>query len=38
VLENIRENLSRLAVQVPDQLQTFSSESGQELNFGNFIR
>jgi hypothetical protein len=38
VLENIRENLCRLAVQVPDRLQTFSSESGQELTFGNFIR
>jgi superfamily II DNA or RNA helicase/HKD family nuclease len=38
VLENIRENLGRLAVQVPDRLQTFTSETGQELNFGNFIR
>lgn len=38
VLENIRENLGRLAVQVPDQLQTFTSESGLELTFGNFIR
>ncbi len=38
VMENIRENLGRLAVQVPDRLQTFSSESGQELTFGNFIR
>ena len=38
VLENIRENLGRLAVQVPDRLQTFSSETGQELTFGNFIR
>ncbi len=37
VLENIRENLGRLAVQVPDRLQTFTSESGLELNFGNFI-
>lgn len=38
VLENIRENLGRLAVQVPDRLQTFASETGQELTFGNFIR
>jgi superfamily II DNA or RNA helicase/HKD family nuclease len=38
VLENIKENLGRLAVQVPDRLQTFASESGQELTFGNFVR
>ncbi|HSW65082.1 MAG TPA: DUF3427 domain-containing protein, partial [Dissulfurispiraceae bacterium] len=38
VLENIRENLGRLAVQVPDRLQTFTSETGQKLTFGNFIR
>jgi hypothetical protein len=38
VLENIRENFGRLAVQVPDRLQTFTSETGQELTFGNFIR
>ncbi len=38
VLENIKENFGRLAVQVPDRLQTFSSETGQELTFGNFIR
>ena len=38
VLENIRENFGRLAVQVPDRLQTFTSETGQELIFGNFIR
>lgn len=38
VLENIRENLLRLSVQVPDRLQTFTSETGQELTFGNFIR
>jgi superfamily II DNA or RNA helicase/HKD family nuclease len=38
VLENIRENLGCLNVQVPDRLQTFNSESGQELTFGNFIR
>ncbi len=38
VLENIRENLGRLAVQVPDRLQTFTSETGQELTFGNFVK
>jgi superfamily II DNA or RNA helicase/HKD family nuclease len=38
VLENIRENLGRLAVQVPDRLQTFTNETGQELTFSNFIR
>jgi superfamily II DNA or RNA helicase/HKD family nuclease len=38
VLENIKENLGRLSVQVPDRLQTFTSETGQELTFGNFIR
>jgi superfamily II DNA or RNA helicase/HKD family nuclease len=38
VLENIQENFGRLAVQVPDRLQTFTSETGQELTFGNFIR
>ncbi len=38
VLENIKQNLGRLAVQVPDRLQTFTSETGQELTFGNFIR
>lgn len=38
VMENIRENLGRLAVQVPDRLQTFTNESGLELTFGNFIR
>ena len=38
VLRNIRENLRNLNVQVPDRLQTFSSETGQALTFGNFIR
>ena len=38
VIDNIRENLGRLAVQVPDRLQTFTSETGKELTFGNFIR
>ena len=27
-----------MAVQVPDRLQTFTNETGQELTFGNFIR
>ncbi|GFO60234.1 helicase [Geomonas silvestris] len=38
ILDNIRENFGRLAVQVPDRLQTFTSETGQDLTFGNFIR
>ncbi|HSO67155.1 MAG TPA: DUF3427 domain-containing protein, partial [Desulfatirhabdiaceae bacterium] len=38
VLKNIRENLRNLKVQVPDRLQTFTSQTGQELTFGNFIR
>lgn len=38
VLENIKQNLGRLAVQVPDRLQTFTSETGKDLTFGNFIR
>lgn len=38
VLENIRSNLRNLAAQVPDRLQTFSAETGQELTFGNFVR
>ena len=38
VLENIKENLGRLAIQIPDRLQTFTSETGKELTFGNFIR
>jgi len=37
VLENIKENLGRLAIQVPERLQTFSCESKLELTFGNFI-
>jgi hypothetical protein len=35
---NIRENLRRLAVQVPERLHSFTSETGQNLTFGNFIR
>ena len=38
VLRNIRDNLRNLKVQVPDRLQTFTSETGQDLTFGNFIR
>ena len=38
VLNNIKENLSRLAVQIPERLQTFSSDTKQKLTFGNFIR
>jgi len=38
VLENIRQNLRNLAVQVPDRLQTFESESKKDLTFGNFVR
>jgi superfamily II DNA or RNA helicase/HKD family nuclease len=38
VLENIRTNLRNLATQVPERLQTFASETGQELTFGNFVR
>lgn len=38
VLENIRTNLRNLAAQVPERLQTFTSETGQELTFGNFVR
>lgn len=37
VLENIRENLRNLRVQIPERLQTFESETGQQLTFGNFI-
>lgn len=37
VLENIRQNYRRLAVQVPDRLQSFTSETGQPLNFKNFV-
>lgn len=38
VLENIKENLGRLAVQVPDRLLTYTNETGQALTFGNFVR
>ncbi len=38
VLENIRANLRNLATQVPERIQTFVSETGQTLNFGNFVR
>jgi superfamily II DNA or RNA helicase len=38
VLENIRLNLQNLATQVPERIQTFTSETGQELTFTNFIQ
>ncbi len=38
VLNNIRENLRNLAVQIPERLQTFAQESGLPLTFGNFVR
>lgn len=38
VLKNIRENLGRLSVQVPERLQAFANETMQDLTFGNFIR
>jgi superfamily II DNA or RNA helicase len=38
VLENIRDNLGRLAVQVPERLQTFTNETGRELTFSNFVQ
>ncbi len=37
VLENIRENLRNLAVQIPERVQTFENETGQHLSFGNFV-
>jgi superfamily II DNA or RNA helicase len=38
VLENIRTNLKNLAIQVPERLETFTADTGQDLTFGNFIR
>lgn len=38
VLTNIRENLQNLAVQIPERLQIFESESRLPLTFGNFVR
>jgi len=38
VLDNIRENLGRIAIHLPDRIQTFANETSQELTFGNFIR
>ncbi len=37
VLDNIRANLRNLAIQVPERLQTFESETKQPLNFANFV-
>jgi superfamily II DNA or RNA helicase len=38
VLENIKANLAQLNVQIPERIQSFTSDSGQELTFGNFLR
>lgn len=38
VLKNIKENLCNLKVQVPERLKTFTTETGELLSFGNFIR
>lgn len=38
ILDNIRENLKNLSVQIPERLQSFTNESGKELTFGNFVR
>jgi superfamily II DNA or RNA helicase/HKD family nuclease len=38
VLDNIRSNLRNLAIAIPDRLQTFTTETGRPLTFGNFIR
>lgn len=38
VLANIRANLQNLAVQIPERIQTFESESRQPLTFANFVR
>ena len=37
VIDNIRENLRNLAVQIPERLQTFTHETGKPLTFGNFV-
>ena len=37
VIDNIRENLRNLAVQIPERLQTFTNETGKPLTFGNFV-
>ena len=38
VLTNIRQNLRNLALQVPERLKTFVTETNQNLTFGNFVR
>jgi hypothetical protein len=38
VISNIRENLRRLADQVPDRLEAFQHEAEEPLTFGNFVR
>jgi superfamily II DNA or RNA helicase/HKD family nuclease len=37
VLENIRTNLRKLAIQVPERLQTFENEARRPLTFANFV-
>jgi len=38
VLENIKENLRNLSVQIPERLRTFTTETDKELTFSNFVR
>lgn len=38
VINNIKENLRNLAVQVPERLQTFTNETGEILTFTKFVR
>jgi len=38
VLDNIRQNLRNLSVQVPERIQTFEIDAKLPLSFGNFIR
>jgi superfamily II DNA or RNA helicase/HKD family nuclease len=37
VLENIRDNLRNLAVQIPERIQTFEHDSSLSLTFSNFV-
>ncbi|OPY81476.1 MAG: ATP-dependent RNA helicase RhlE [Syntrophorhabdus sp. PtaU1.Bin153] len=37
VLENIRENLKNLTIQIPERIHTFENETGQPLTFRNFM-
>ncbi|MDD3845086.1 MAG: DUF3427 domain-containing protein [Syntrophorhabdaceae bacterium] len=38
VLENIRFNLRKIAIAVPERIQTFEHDSNLPLTFGNFVR